>query len=191
MAHESLSLRLARSKRLAYRASAMSIRPEDLTVSGLPRSNLPGGIKPDAAADLLQRVAWDFRAALTQNQQLDKVVGEQARRIEELEAQIASLEADAARRKDPDELSRRLLASAHRTAREEREEARRESELLLKKAERRAERIELEARRRLEGEILQLERLDTLRTELCSGLRSTLQAIVALGNGDGLTSERP
>ncbi|HEU5477034.1 MAG TPA: DivIVA domain-containing protein [Gaiellaceae bacterium] len=168
----------------------MSIQPEDLTVSGLPRSPLPGGIKADAAADLLQRAAWDYSTVLAQARQLAETVEEQARRIEELEAQIASLEAEAAARKDPDELAHRLLASAHRTAREEREEARRESELLLKKAERRAERIEQEARRRVEGEISQLEQLNALRQELSGGLRSTLEAIVALGSDGGFTPER-
>jgi hypothetical protein len=162
----------------------MSIRPEDLMVSGLPRSPLPGGIKADAVADLLQRAARDYREVLGKARQLAEAAEAQARHIEELEAQIASLAADAAARSDPDELARRLLESAHRTAREERESARRNGELLLKEAERRAERIELEARRRLEYEISQLERLDALRDELSGGLRPTLEAIVALGRSE-------
>jgi len=166
----------------------MRIRPEELTVSDLPRSPLPGGIKADAAADLLQRAAWDYRTVLGQARQLAKAVEEQALRIEEqavrieeLEAQIASLETRAAPRRDPDELARRVLASTHQTAREEREEARREGELLLKKAERRAERIELEARRRIEAEIAQLDHLESVRQELCARLRSSLEAIKELG----------
>ena len=159
----------------------MPIRPEDLTVAGLPKSPLPGGIKTDAAEDLLQRAAWDYRAVLGQTRQLAETVEEQILRIEELEVQVASLEAAASARKDPDEIAHRLLASAHRSAREELEEARRESELLLKKAERRAEKIEQDARRRVEGEMSELERLDALREELCASLRSTLEAIAALG----------
>jgi hypothetical protein len=80
----------------------MTIRPEDLTVSWLPRSSLPGGIKPDAVADLLQRAAWDYREALAQARQLAETLEERARRVEELEAQVASLEADSAARKSPD-----------------------------------------------------------------------------------------
>jgi hypothetical protein len=182
-----ISAMLARHKGLADPASAMSIRPEDLTVSGLSRSPLPGGIKPAAVADLFQRAAWDYREVLAQTRQLAQTAEEQARRIEELEAEIASLGADAVGRKDPDELARRLLASTHRMALEQREQARRESELVLKKAERRAERIEREVRRRLEGEIYQLEKLDALREELCGGLRSTLEAIAALGDNGGLS----
>jgi cell division septum initiation protein DivIVA len=148
----------------------MSMRPEDLTISGLPRSSLPGGVKADAAADLLERAASAYRAALA--------------RIEELEAQVSSLKAEAASRKDPFELGRSMLESAHRKAQEHREDARRESELLLKKAERRATRIELDAQRRLDDGLSELEQLATFRAELSGRLRSTLEAIVALG-GDG------
>jgi cell division initiation protein len=148
----------------------MPMRPEDFTISGLPRSPLPGGVKADAASDLLQRAASDYRIALV--------------RIEELEAQLASLEAKAAARKDPYELGRKILASAHEGAREQREEARRESELLLKKAERRATRIELDAQRRLDDGVTELEQLEVFRRELSGRLRSTLEAIVAIGGDD-------
>ena len=166
----------------------MPIRPEDLTVSGLPRSSLPGGVKADAAADLLQRAAWDYGQALTQLRRLAETAEEQARRIGELEAQLASLEADAGARKSPDELGRTLLEAAQRSARERREEARREAELLLKKAARRAEKIELTARRRLENGVAELEQLETFRAELSHRLRSTLEAIVALDT-DGNASD--
>jgi cell division initiation protein len=146
------------------------MQPENLAISALPRTPLPGGIKADAAAALLERAASDYRAAIA--------------RIKELEAQVASLEAAAAARKDPYEIARSMLASAHQKAQEQREEARRESELLLKKAERRALRIELDAQRRLDEGMSELERLEAFRGELSGRLRSTLEAIVALG-GDG------
>ena len=148
----------------------MPMRPEDLTISGLPRSPLPGGIKADAAADLLQRAAADYRAALAL--------------IEALEAQVASLHVAAAARKDPYELTRTMLESAHQKAQERREEARSESELVLKKAERRAVRIELDAQRRLDDGLAELAQLEAFRGEVSSRLRSTLEAIVALG-GEG------
>jgi cell division septum initiation protein DivIVA len=152
----------------------MSMRPEDLTISGLPRSSLPGGIKADAATELLERAATAYRAALA--------------RIDELEAQVSSLKlkAEAASRKDPYELGRTMLESAHRKAQEQREDARRESELLLKKAERRATRIELDAQRRLDDGLAELEQLATFRAELSGRLRSTLEAIVALGGSGSL-----
>jgi cell division septum initiation protein DivIVA len=145
----------------------MTLRPEDLTISGLPRSPLPGGIKADAVADLVQQAASDLRSARA--------------RIEQLEAKVASLEADASARKDPYELGKAVLASAHRMADEQRETARHESELVLKKAEGRAVRIELDAQRRLDDGISQLEQLEALRVDLSGRLRSTLEAIAALG----------
>jgi hypothetical protein len=166
----------------------MPIQPEDLSISGLPRSTLPGGIKADAAADLLQRAAWDYREALKQISRLARTVEEQALRIEALEVQLMSSEADASTRKTPDEVGRALLEAAQRTARERREEARREAELLLKKAARRAEMIELAARRRLENGAAELEQLQAFREELSRGLRSTLEAIVELG-ADGRSAD--
>jgi cell division septum initiation protein DivIVA len=159
----------------------MPIRPEDLSVSGLPRTSLPGGLKTEAVDDLLRRAAWDYQEALAQLRQFAETVQEQARRIEELEARLASGGADAGARKDPDELGRTLLEAAQRAARERREEARREAELLLKKAARRAERIELDTRRRLENSLAEVEELEAFRAEISRGLRSTLETIVALG----------
>jgi cell division septum initiation protein DivIVA len=143
------------------------MRPEDLTISGLPRSPLPGGIKADAVADLVKRASADLRSARA--------------RIEQLEAKVASLQADLSARKDPYELGKAVLASAHQMADEQREAARQESELVLKKAEGRAVRIELDAQRRLDDGISQLEGLEAFRVELSGRLRSTLEAIVALG----------
>lgn len=152
---------------MSYSASEMPMRPEELTISGLPRSPLPGGIKADAAAELLKRAADDLRAAQAW--------------IAHLEAKVASLEADASARKDPYELGKAVLASAHRLADEQRETARHESELVLKKAEGRAVRIEVDAQRRLDDGISELEQLEAFRVELSGRLRSTLEAIVALG----------
>ena len=120
-------------------------------------------------AELVKQAAWDLRSARV--------------RIEQLEAKVASLEAEASSRKDPYELGKAVLASAHRMADEQRETARHESELVLKKAEGRAVRIELDAQRRLDDGISQLEQLEAFRVELSGRLRSTLEAIVAL-SGD-------
>ena len=65
----------------------MPMRPEELTISGLARTPLPGGIKTEAAAELLKRAAYDLRSAQAW--------------IAHLEAKVASLEADASARKDP------------------------------------------------------------------------------------------
>jgi cell division septum initiation protein DivIVA len=154
-----------------------SLRPEDLDIATLPRSPL-GNLKPQPVADLLKRAAWDFREALGQNQKLSSRVEELTARVDELTAKIASLEEAASRRKDSDELAGTLLASAQRTAREAREGARQECELMLKKAAQRAQRLEADSIRRAEHRLSELAKVEALREEVAARLRATLEAIV-------------
>jgi cell division septum initiation protein DivIVA len=155
------------------------MRPEELTISGLPRAPF-GAVKADAVADLLKRVAWDYRAVLAENKKLSEQVGELALVREALELQVQMLEKAAAEHKDPEELGKALLGSAQRAAREQREAARRDGELLLKKVHRRAQEIEDEAQKAAAAGLGELAKLDELRHDLVSELRDVLQAMVAL-----------
>jgi cell division septum initiation protein DivIVA len=154
------------------------LRPEDLNLSALQRSPL-GHLKADAVGDLLQRAAWDYRETLAENQRLTRTVEELGRRVEELTKQVASLEEVAARRKDPDELARSLLASAQRAAREERESARREGELILRKAAQRADKLDENVARREADRLSEIARLETLRDELLTRLRRMLETLAS------------
>ena len=154
------------------------LRPEDLNLSALPRSPL-GHLKTEAVSELLQRAAWDYRETLAQNQRLTSTVEELSRRVDELTAQVASLEEVAARRKDPDELARSLLASAQRAAREEREAARREGELVLKKAARHAHKVDEDLARAHADRVSEITRLEGLRDELTARLRGMLETIAS------------
>jgi cell division septum initiation protein DivIVA len=153
-----------------------SLRPEDLNISALPRTRL-GHLKEEAVAEFLQRAAWDYRSVVAENKRLAKTVEELTHRVEELSTQLAPLQEAATQRKDSDELARTLLASAQRTAREERESARRDCELMLKKAAQRVERMEADVTRRAEARLTQLARLEALREEVIARLRSTLEAV--------------
>jgi cell division septum initiation protein DivIVA len=165
------------------------IRPEDLSISGLPRAPF-GAVKADAVADLLKRVAWDYRAVLEENKSLSQQVGELALVREALELQVEVLERAAAERKEPEELGKALLGSAQRAAREQREAARREGELLLKKAHRRAEEVEEEAKKRAATGLADLARLEATRDDVVGELRAVLESILALA-GAGRTSGGP
>lgn len=154
------------------------LRPEDLSLSALPRSPL-GHLRTDAVGDLLQRAAWDYRETLADNQRLARTVEELTRQVEEATAQVALLEEAAARHKDPDELARSLLASARRAAREERESARREAELVLKKAAERADRLEEDVARSESDRLAEIDRLEALRDELLVRLRGMLETLVS------------
>ena len=153
-----------------------SLRPEDLNISALPRSPL-GHLKTEAVEELLQRAAWDYREVLAQNHQLSTKVEQLTQRVDELTGEIGSLEEAAAKRKNPDELARALLAAAQRTARAERDAARQEAESTLKKALKRADRIEKDVARRTEQHLDELARLQELREDVIKQLRALLQDV--------------
>lgn len=152
------------------------LKPEDLNLSALPRSPL-GHLKTEPVGELLQRAAWEYRETLAENKRLNASVEELSRRVEELTEQVASLEEVAARRKDPDELAKSLLASAQRTAREQRESARREAELVLKKARQRADEFEEDSIRRGADRLAEIARLEALRDELLARFRGLLETL--------------
>jgi cell division septum initiation protein DivIVA len=126
---------------------------------------------------MLQRAAWDYREALALNQRLAAQVHDLTQRVEELTAQVSSLEEAAARHKNPDELARTVLASAQRAAREQREAARHEAERLLKKAAKRAHQLEQESAQDAEDRMSELTRVKEVREEVIAQLRATLAAI--------------
>lgn len=164
-----------------------SLRPEDLKISALPRSPL-GHLKTEAVEELLQRAAWDYREALAQNHQLSTKVEHLTQRVDELTAEMGSLEEAATKRKNPDELARALLTAAQRTARVERDAARQEAESTLKKARTRADRIEKDMARRTEQHLGELARLEALREDVIRQLRALLQD-VADRYGEGMSED--
>lgn len=167
-----------------------SLRPDDLSVSALPRSPL-GHLKTEAVEELLQRAAWDYREALGQNQQLRHKVEHLTQRVDELMAAIDSLEKVAAKQKNPDELARALLATAQRAAHAERDAARQEAESTLKKARSRAESIEKDVARRAEQRLDELARLDAFREDLVARLRALLETVADRYGGDTREDAKP
>jgi polyhydroxyalkanoate synthesis regulator phasin len=160
------------------------LRPEEISVDALPRVRR-GGVDPEAAAELVRRAAWDLMEALAANAKLAETVDSLTARTKELETQVAALEAAAARRRDPDELVRSLLASTQKVVHEQREAARREADQLLRKARKRAREIENEPRRRSDAVVADISELEALRAEVAVELRAALESVVAIAGGDG------
>jgi cell division septum initiation protein DivIVA len=160
----------------------MTLRPEEISLDALPRVRRDG-VDPAAAQELLRRAAWDLMQALASNAKLTQTVAELRQQSQALEAQIAELEASAAKRRDPDDLVRSLLASTQKTVQEQRGAARQEAELLLKKAHARAAVIEREARSRAQTAIADAATLEAKRAELSSELRGALETVLALYDG--------
>jgi chromosome segregation ATPase len=151
-----------------------TLRPEDLNLSAVPRNRL-GQLKEEGVVELLQRAAWDYREALAEKQRLARTVEELTQRTGELMEQVASLETAASRHREPDELARALLAAAQRTARESREIARQECEMMLKKAARRAETIEEDAA----GRAAEVARIEALQEQIVAEATERAATITA------------
>ena len=184
----------------------MPIKPEQVNASKLPSALR--GYDRDATEELLRRVAWDYLqverahaavaeeaealrqriaelegAADHQRELFDRAVDD---RKTELEDEIASLKKALHEHEQRDEMTRRLLVSAQRSARELREQAREEAEALLKAAQRRAGEIELEARATLRHSLREIDRLKKLEVDLKDQLRRTLESVIGTS-----TTERP
>jgi cell division septum initiation protein DivIVA len=180
------------------------IKPEQVNASKLPTALR--GYDRDATDELLRRVAWDYlqveRAQTTAAEEADIL----RRRVAELESDLAaqreqldrelgertaSLQADVERlrrivrdHEQRDEMTRRLLESAQRSAREMREAARAECESLLKAAHRRAAEIEGDARASLRHSKREVERLQKLERDLKAQLRRMLESVIGSSDAE-------
>ena len=171
-----------RPKRLPSRGDTVPLNPDEIDAERLPHASV-GGFKAGPVEDLLKRVAWDYRELLHDNRRLHETVAQLQARTEELERQIDALESAAARQKQPDELARQALAASQRAARELRDSARRDSELALKKARGRAERIERQFHRENTRAVAEVRRLQELQRALQERLQSSLLAALAQVDG--------
>jgi cell division septum initiation protein DivIVA len=176
----------------------MPIKPEQVNSSKLPGALR--GYDRDATDELLRRVAWDYlqveRAHTTAVEEAETLRS----RVQELEAELASqrdgfdrelrertavLEAQLERVRNTlreheqrDEMTRRLLESAQRSARELRESTRSECEALIKAAQRRAVEIEADSRSAVRHSLREIDRLNKLERDLKAQLRTMLESVI-------------
>jgi cell division septum initiation protein DivIVA len=158
----------------------MPIDPEEIGPASLPRTSL-GGYKTGPTDELLKRVAWDYRQLVHEHRTLEEAADRLRGRVDELEAQVASLQGLLEVRRDPDEISRTLLAAAQRAARELRDSGRSDCEAMLKKAQARARQIEAEAQKQMDAASADLSRLQQLASQVRKELRAMLDTILAMG----------
>ena len=162
----------------------MPIKPDEIDSSSLPGAFR--GYDRAATDDLLERIARDYRHA---SRATDATVKESERlkaRIAELEARIATHDAEVQRLEramhEHDErqaLIEAMLLTAQRTAQEIRDSAQQEADEVVKAARQRAVEIEQEAHTSIRQVSVELDRLRTLESDLRTRLRQTLEA--ALG----------
>jgi cell division septum initiation protein DivIVA len=163
--------------------------PEQIGTNGLPRDAL-GGYKAGAVEELLKRVAWDYRKLLEERKSLAEAVDRLERRVQELEPMLETLADELERRRNPEDLSRLLLAAAQRAAHDLRSSTRSDGEAALKKARARAQSIEAEAQRRLDT----ATELGKLAAQVRERLQAALDTILGAApanttDGSGATAD--
>ena len=166
----------------------VQIGPNIINIDELPRARV-GGLRPEPVEDLFNRVRWNY-AQLEFDYQKLKEAFEQQRLPEaehpgepqtEVAATVEQVEdrpVDQPPRREPDELARITLAAAYRLAHEVRESARRDCELMLKKARIRAREFELDFERSKASRDAELAQLDASMLEIRERMRSALGSIV-------------
>jgi cell division septum initiation protein DivIVA len=182
----------------------MPIKPEQVNSSKLPGALR--GYDRDATDELLRRVAWDYLQAERAHTTAVEETETLRARVHELEAELASqrdgfdrelrertavLEAQLERVRGTlrehearDEMTRRLLESAQRSARELRESTRTECESLIKAAHRRAVEIEAESRAAVRHSLREIDRLTKLERDLKAQLRTMLESVIGTNNAE-------
>lgn len=154
--------------------------PEDIENVKLGRA-VVGGYKADATRQYLRQVAWELSRALHERGTFE----EESRRFR---AQLVRYE----RR---EELESANLSGAHDAAREIREEARRDAELLLKKAYKHASEVRATAEKEASYRVAEFHELEEksriMRTELRGLLASVLEALSEPAGVPPKREERP
>lgn len=142
------------------------LTPEDIEGVEFPRA-VAGGYKMHAVTEHLRKVAWDVRRLLHERAAMEE--------------DVSRVRGELARSERREELESAVLGSAQDAAREMRETARREAELILKKAREHAIELRTAAEREYAArtnELRQIEELSRLvRTELRVRLKSVLEAL--------------
>ena len=139
--------------------------PEEIEGYVPPRS-LWGGYRPDKVVEHMRRVAWDVRRMVH-----DHGVAQ---------AEIDRLRRDLARFERREELDAALIRSAQTAAREMRDAAQQEAELVLKKANEHAERIRAEVAREYAHRTQELEGVKNANLKLRGELRGFVKALLEL-----------
>ena len=149
--------------------------PDEIDAVHLPRATV-GGYKARPTADLLNRVSWDYRQ-IASTRRSPRGGEAAAARVAELEQELQEAKQAADGRRDFDELTRVVLATAQRAAREVREAARQEAETTLRKARGRGADIERQLANRRERALREIAALEATRSCLYEEIHSALESL--------------
>ena len=154
----------------------MPLSPDEIDAVHLPRATV-GGYKARPTTDLLNRVAWDYREIVHQHGVVVEEAKQLRARVAELEQELQEAKQAADERRDLDEQTRVVLATAQRAARELREASRQEAEATLRKARRRGVDVERQLANRRERALKEIAALEATRSCLYEEMHSALESL--------------
>jgi cell division septum initiation protein DivIVA len=160
----------------------MSLTPEQIADPHLPRAKM-GGYGVEETDEFLKQVAWEWRRLESDRRKLSERTAELEQQLEDIHRRIAELRGDAVVPSERDPRSAAALAAAYRAAEAIRDDARRESETLLKKARKRVATLDNEVERAKAATADRLRELEETqrqaRRRLSSFLSELLDAVEA------------
>jgi cell division septum initiation protein DivIVA len=160
----------------------VALTPEQITDPNLPRAKM-GGYTVEATDEFLKEVAWEWRRLQSDRRKLSERNAELERQLEDIHRRIEELRGDAVVSDKREPRSALALAAAYRAAEAIRDDARRESETLLKKARKRAATLDDEIERAKAATADRIRELEDTqrqaRRRLSSFLTELLDAVEA------------
>jgi cell division septum initiation protein DivIVA len=158
----------------------LSRTPESISEPNLPRAKV-GGYSIEATDEFLKEIAWDWRRINSDCRKLAERNAELEQQLDEIHRRIEALRDDASVAEQHEPRSAAALAAAYRAAEAIREDARQESETLLKKARKRAAVLDDEVERAREQSAERIRDFEEVqqhvRRRLSSFLAEMLEAV--------------
>jgi cell division initiation protein len=168
----------------------VSLTPESIANPNLPRTKM-GGYSIEATNDFLKEVSWEWRRLQSDRRKLSEQNAELERRLDEIHSKIEELRGERIIPSERQPLSAAALAAAYRAAEAMREEARQESETLLKKARRRAASLDDEVERARITTSERIRDLEETQKQARARLSSFLAEMLAAVEDEDTVSEGP
>jgi cell division initiation protein len=167
----------------------MALTPESIANPNLPRTKV-NGYSIQATDDFLKEVAWEWRRLQSDRRKLSEQNAELERQLDEIHRKIEDLRGEPVVRSERQPPSAVALAAALRAAEAMREEARQESEALLKKARKRAASLDDEVERARVTTAERIRELEDTQQQARARLSSFLNEMLAAVEDDDPVEER-
>jgi cell division septum initiation protein DivIVA len=149
------------------------LTPESIADPNLPRVKV-GGYSVTVTDEFLSEIAWEWRGIQSDRRKLIERNAELERQLQEIHRRLEELRGNPVVTHEREPRSGAALAAAYRAAEAIRNDARLESEALLKKARKRALVLEHEVERAREASAERIRELEEVQRQVRRGLSSFL-----------------